>query len=249
MLYTAGSTDLWLRRYQPAPQAPHRLVCLPHAGGSASYFVPVAHPLSPGIDVLAAQYPGRQDRRGEPCLPTVAELADRLAEVIEPWADRPLSLFGHSMGAILAFEVASRLESEGVAIAVVFASGRRAPGTHRDERVHQRDDNGLLAEIRSLSGTDARIMQDDELLRMALPSIRADYTAIETYTCAPDRTIAAPIHALTGDRDPKATLDEVRRWEAHTTGGFTMKVFPGGHFYLDKHAPAVLNEIKAKLRA
>ncbi|TDP92867.1 thioesterase II family protein [Labedaea rhizosphaerae] len=248
MLETAESTDLWLRRYFPAPQAPHRLVCLPHAGGSASYFLQVSRMLAPGIDVLAAQYPGRQDRRSEPCVATVAELADRLAAVIKPWADRPLSLFGHSMGAVLSFEVAYRLEAEGVEVAKVFASGRRAPGTHRDERVHLRDDNGLIAELKSLAGTDSRVMDDDELLRMALPSIRSDYKAVETYECVPGRKIAADVHALVGDADPKATVEEARRWAEHTTGSFELSVFPGGHFYLDQHVPAVLDAITTAVR-
>jgi surfactin synthase thioesterase subunit len=248
MLETAESTDLWLRRYHPAPQAPHRLVCLPHAGGSASYFLHVSRKLTPGIDVLAAQYPGRQDRRSEPCVATIADLADQLAAVIKPWADRPLALFGHSMGAVLSFEVAYRLEAEGIEISKVFASGRRAPGTHREETVHLRDDNGLIAEIKSLSGTDSRVMDDDELLRMALPSIRSDYKAVETYECVPGRTIAADVHALVGDADPKATVEEARRWAEHTTGSFELSVFPGGHFYLDKHVPAVLDAITAALR-
>lgn len=244
---TAEATDLWLRRYHPAPRAAQRLVCLPHAGGSASYFFQVARSLAPDIDVLAAQYPGRQDRRSEPCVGTVAELADQLATHVRRWADRPLALFGHSMGALLAFEVADRLESAGVAVSAVFASGRRAPGTHRDERVHLRDDDGLIAEITSLSGTDAKVMRDEEILRMVLPSIRNDYKAVETYRCAPGRSIAAPIHAMIGDDDPKATVDEVRRWAEHTTGGFELTVFPGGHFYLDRHVPALLDGIRSVL--
>ncbi len=247
MLETAESTDLWLRRYHPAPRARHRLVCLPHAGGSASYFFQVSRTLAPDIEVLAAQYPGRQDRRSEPCVENVASLADQLAAAVEPWSDRPLALFGHSMGAILAFEVASRLESAGVEVTSVFASGRRAPGTHRDERVHLRDDDGLVAEIKALSGTDSRVIEDDELIRMVLPSIRSDYKAIETYRCSPRRRIAAPVHALVGDADPKATVDEVRRWAEHTTGAFELTVFPGGHFYLDKQVPAVLGMISRTL--
>ena len=247
MTHTAEATDLWLRRYHTAPDAAHRLVCLPHAGGSASYFFGVARNLAPAVDVLAAQYPGRQDRRTEPCVATVTELADLLAAQVAGVADKPLSLFGHSMGAVLAFEVASRLEADGVRPHSIIVSGRRAPDTVRDECVHLRDDDGLIAEIQSLSGTDTKVMQDEEILRMVLPSIRNDYRAVETYRGEPGRTVAAPIHALIGDSDPKATVDEVRRWAEHTTGAFALKVFPGGHFYLDHHVPEVLGLIRAAL--
>lgn len=249
MTHTAPATDLWLRRYHTAQDAAHRLVCLPHAGGSASYFFGVAGNLAPTVDVLAAQYPGRQDRRAEPCVETITELADLLAAQVARVADKPLSLFGHSMGALLAFEVATRLEADGVRPHAIIVSGRRAPGTVRDERVHLRDDDGLVAEIQSLSGTDAKVMQDEELLRMVLPAIRNDYRAVETYRGEPGRTVSTPVHALVGESDPKATVDEVRRWAEHTTGAFTLKVFPGGHFYLDRHVPEVLGLIRAALGA
>lgn len=247
MISAATDAGLWVRRYHPAPDPRVRLVCLPHAGGAASYFFPVSRALAPDIEVLAVQYPGRQDRRAEPFVRTIDELADAVAAVLRTvvgsGSDRPLALFGHSMGAIVGFEVASRLERSGIHPAVLFASGRRAPGTHRDERVHLLDDAAVLAEVRSLSGTDARVMQDDELVGMALPAIRNDYTAIETYRHRSGRRLGCPIHAMVGDSDPMASLDEVRAWRDHTDAGFDLRVFPGGHFYLDRQVGAVLDEI------
>jgi pyochelin biosynthetic protein PchC len=239
----ATMTDRWIRRYHPAPDARIRLVCLPHAGGSASYFFPVSKNLSPKIEVLAVQYPGRQDRRSEPFVPTIAELADTVTALLADETDRPLALFGHSMGAVLGFEIALRLEAAGTTPAALFASGRRAPSTQRDERVHLRDDDGLIAEVKALSGTDSRVMEDDELVRMALPALRNDYRAIETYRWQPGPKLHCPIHALVGDADPKATVEEVRKWGDHTESVFTLDTFPGQHFYLDKHAPAVMNKI------
>lgn len=93
--------DLWVRRYHPAPDAPTRLLCLPHAGGSASYYFPASRTLSPRIEVLAVQYPGRQDRRTEPCVESIDELADKVVDTVKGWTDRPLAVFGHSMGATL----------------------------------------------------------------------------------------------------------------------------------------------------
>ncbi|MGQ0838201.1 thioesterase II family protein [Actinokineospora sp.] len=244
----ADATDLWVRRFHPAPDAPNRLLCLPHAGGSASYYFPVSRTMSPHVEVLAVQYPGRQDRRTERCVESVGELADLLADIVEPWADRPLTLFGHSMGASVAFELALRLEERGIVAHGLFASGRRAPSTHRDERVHERDDNGLLAEIKRLNGTESQLLDDDEVLRMVLPAIRADYKAAETYRYEPGPKLATPIYALVGDDDPKATVEEVRQWGEHTTGPFELEVFPGGHFFLNAHVPAVIDRIFAHLR-
>ncbi|MER7757403.1 alpha/beta fold hydrolase [Kitasatospora sp. NPDC097643] len=242
--------DLWIRRFHQAPDAPVRLLCLPHAGGSASFYFPVSAALSPGIEVLAVQYPGRQDRRSEPSIGTVAELADRIHRVVAPVEDdRPLALFGHSMGAVLGFELARRLEADGRAPAVLFASGRRGPATHRDERVHLRDDDGLVAELKALSGTNTALLGDEEILRMILPAIRNDYRAIETYRRPEGGPLSSPIVALIGDADPKSSVEEAKAWAEETTGDFRLKVFPGGHFYLAAHQREVLAEITDGLAA
>ncbi|GAA2998497.1 alpha/beta fold hydrolase [Streptomyces lactacystinicus] len=243
----AAIDDLWVRRYHPAPEARHRLICLPYAGGSASYFFPVSRALSPQVDVLAVQYPGRQDRRQEPCVESVQELADLLVDVVKPWADRPLSLFGHSMGASVAFELALRLEDLGIVPHTVWASGRRAPGAHRDERFHRLDDQGLLTEIKRLDGTDNNLLDDEEMVRMVLPVLRSDYRAAETYRPTPGAALTAPVLALVGDDDPKVTVDEARKWAEHTSGPFELEVFRGGHFYLNAHANTVVDRIRTRL--
>lgn len=237
--------NLWIRRYHPAPEAAERLVCFPHAGGSASFYLPVSTALSPAVDVLGVQYPGRQDRRHEPGVTSVADLADSITRALADWGDRPLTFFGHSMGAVVAFEVARRMEGAGGGPVRLFASGRRAPSRTREENVHLRDDDGLVAELRALSGTDVQFLADEELLRMILPAIRSDYTAVETYRCDSRATVRCPVTVLTGNADPKTSLDEARAWAEHTTGGSELKVFPGGHFFLaDRQADvlAVLTE-------
>ncbi|MDT0615639.1 thioesterase II family protein [Streptomyces lancefieldiae] len=242
------STDLWLRRYHPAPQARVRLACLPHAGGSASYFAPVARSLAPGIDVLAVQYPGRQDRLSEPPVDTVEALADLIAPVLLPYADLPLALFGHSMGASVGYEVARRLEKAGNAPLVLVVSGRRAPVRHRAETTHLRDDAGLVAEVQALGGANSRLLDDPELRSMALPALRSDYRAAETYRPGPG-AVSCPVTALVGESDPKCTLDEASSWREHTAGDFALHTFPGGHFYLDQQAPAVLDVLGERIRA
>ncbi|WP_327418315.1 thioesterase II family protein [Streptomyces sp. NBC_01233] len=252
MTTRSENRDLWIRRYHPADDSAVRLLCLPHAGGSASFYFPVSQALSPGIEVLAVQYPGRQDRRLEPCPDSIAELADSLLPLlVDEWADRPLALFGHSMGASLAFELAGLLEQRaGILPVMLFASGRRAPSRFRPEDdVHLRGDEALLLEIKQLAGTDSRVLGDDEVLRMVLPAIRSDYRVAELYRPERVHQVSCPVMALVGDNDPKAQLDDVRAWQEHTSGAFTMEVFPGGHFYLTEQAPRLITRIGEVLTA
>ncbi|MEU7474497.1 alpha/beta fold hydrolase [Lentzea sp. NPDC042327] len=235
--------DAWLRGFSPSPDSEVRVVCFPHAGGSASYYVPFAEQLSPVADVLAVQYPGRQDRRHEPCIDDIAVLADRVAEVLAPHLDRPTIYFGHSMGATLAFEVARRTTA-----AHLFASGRRAPSCWRDERVHQRDDDGLIAEMRALNGTSSALLQHEKILRMVLPAVRADYRAAETYRYAEGPDLTAPVTVLVGDDDPLVTLDEARAWQRHTTGTTELHVLPGGHFFLEDQWPRITGLVGDEVR-
>lgn len=238
----SSTTDnLWIRRFRPSPGAAERLVCFPHAGGSASFYVPVAAALSPRVDVAAIQYPGRQDRRLEPGPASVAALADQITEALAAWDDdRPLTFFGHSMGALVAFEVARRMERTGSGPVRLFASGRRAPSRTRDEHVHTLDDDGVIAELRALAGTDAQVLQDEELLRMVLPAIRSDYRAVETYRCDPGATVGCPVTVLTGDADPRTSLPEAHAWSEHTTAEADVRVFTGGHFFLSERPAEVL---------
>ncbi|MDI5965480.1 alpha/beta fold hydrolase [Streptomyces sp. SL13] len=236
--------SLWIRRFHPRPDSEVRLVCLPHAGGSASFYFPMSDMMGTSVEVLSVQYPGRQDRRAEPCISSIPELADLVAAALVPWADRPLVFFGHSMGATLGFEVARRLERDhGIVLVGLFASARRAPSRKRHETVHQRDDRGIITELQRLSGTNSQIMGDEELLRMVLPAIRADYRAAETYEYDPGPKLRCPIVSLVGDDDPKVTMDEARAWGEHTESSFDFQVFPGGHFYLASHQSEIVNAI------
>jgi surfactin synthase thioesterase subunit len=244
---TTPLSDDWIRRYHPRPDAAVRLVCFPHAGGSAPFYFPVSAAAGPDVEVLSVQYPGRQDRRTEPFIENIDELADALAEVLTPWLDRPFAFFGHSMGATVAFEVARRCEARGLVPLHLFVSGRRAPSRTRDEHVHERDDAGLIADLVLLSGTDTRIFGEPELMGLVLPAIRNDYKAAETYVYREGEPLRCPITVLIGDDDPKSTVDEAESWRDHTTGATTAHVYPGGHFYLVEHKDAVLDVISRAL--
>ncbi|RGA00940.1 MULTISPECIES: thioesterase II family protein [Microbispora] len=240
-----NGSDGWVRRFHPAPRAAARLICFPHAGGASTYFFPVSRTLSPGIEVLAIQYPGRQDRRTEPLIDDLHVLADVLAPVVKPWCDGPpVYLYGHSMGATLAFEVGVRLTQEGAAPRALVVSGRRAPSTFRDERVHLLSDDDFIRDLDRLSGTDPRLFEDPQVVEMILPALRNDYRAAETYRYRPGPRLDCPVVALIGDEDAQVTVEEARVWSEHTTGRFDLGVYRGGHFFINDHAADVMRVIR-----
>lgn len=240
MSSSADVDNPWFRRFKPSDFAPVRFVFFPHAGGSASYYLEYANALAPHADVLAVQYPARQNRLAEPGISSVPEIADRIAGELRGWLDRPTYFFGHSMGSAVAFEVARRFADQGLAAPDrLFVSAGRAPSLPRDTSVHLLGDDELLKEIAGLGGTDERILAVPALRQVILPSLRADYTAIETYRCEPGVTVPAPITGLAGESDSHATVEQVGAWAGHTTGGFDLRVFPGGHFYVADEVEAV----------
>ncbi|HEX5406866.1 MAG TPA: alpha/beta fold hydrolase [Pseudonocardiaceae bacterium] len=241
--------DRWIRSFHPTRHSPVQLVCLPHAGGSASYYHPMSADLAKrGVDTLIVQYPGRQDRRTEPALTTIAELADGVTDALTGRSDLPIVLFGHSMGAVVAFETARRLERAGTPVATVLVSGRRGPTATRTERwVHQMPDGEVVGEIKLLDGTAGELLDDPEMLELVMPAIRADHQAIETYVAETGALVHCPLTALVGDADPKTTPEEARAWSVHTTDRFDLRVFPGGHFYVADQRAAVVATIMAEI--
>jgi surfactin synthase thioesterase subunit len=237
----------WIRRFHPHPEAEIRLICLPHAGGGAPSYLPTSAAMTPEVQVLAVQYPGRQERRREPLIGSVDGLADELFRVLEPDSEQPFALFGHSMGAMVAYELALRFEDAGRPPLRLFASGRRAPSRYRPEENQPLDDESLLAELRELSGTDKRLFQRDDLLRASLPVLRNDYLAADAYVHRPEAKLHSPITVLVGDQDPHVTMDEARSWREHTTGDIEVLVYAGGHFYLTEHQEQVVSVIAERL--
>lgn len=240
-------THPWLRSFAPAEADAVQLVCFPHAGGSAGYFRRMSALLSPSIDVRAVQYPGRQDRHREPMPPDLLTLASSVSAVLQQPRASVYAFFGHSMGAVVAYEAARALRPDSRP-AALFVSGRRAPSTFRPDDVHTRGDQGLISEVLSLGGTDAAALLDADVRELVMPVIRQDYRLIETYRHRPFPELDLPITALVGEQDPTTTVDEAHAWQRHTSGPFALHRFPGGHFFLNEHWEAVTDIISSNLR-
>ncbi|MCX2954720.1 thioesterase II family protein [Lentzea sp. NEAU-D7] len=221
--------DRWSRKFHTtSEEAPH-LVCFPYAGGSAGWFARLSAHLAGDVRVSSIQYPGRLDRLHEQPIGDLHVLADEVVAALD--TSRPVSLFGHSMGAVVAFEVARRLQAASVPVPHLFVSGRSAPHLLRNAGVHLMSDDDLITVIESLGGVPPGVLRDAELRAMVVPVVRNDYRAIETYRCAPAALITAPITALAGTDDPLVPVPAASEWTRHTTGTFAMHELPGGHFF------------------
>ncbi|MGF1426920.1 thioesterase II family protein [Kitasatospora sp. LaBMicrA B282] len=230
---TTAETARWFRTPTPRPHARVRLVCFPHAGGSAGAFRALAGDLPADVELVAVQYPGRQDRYGESPATDLDTLAGDIAAAIEPLLDRPVAFLGHSLGGTVAFETARRLSSRHrPALRHLFASARRAPSVP-NPFPPLLDEAGVLAYVRTLGGVGAQLLQDAELREMALPVLRADFHLVDTYRYRPGAPLLCPITAVVGRDDEACRPEDARRWAECTAGGFELRTVAGGHFYFE----------------
>ena len=244
------TADRWLRTRTPRPSAALTLVCLPHAGGSASYYRDWGARLPASVEARVVQYPGREERLVDAPVDDMAAMADVLADVLAPLFDRPVALFGHSMGAAIAYEVARRCEERGRPPALLVASGFAAPHRRTPRDLHTRDDDALVAELTRVSGEDAAALADPDLRELLLPMIRADYRLIERYApTAPPPPVSTPLVVYRGDADPDVDADRGEAWRDLTASGELgeHRAFTGGHFYFRHDPTALLGAISAHL--
>jgi pyochelin biosynthesis protein PchC len=227
-----------------------RLICFPHAGGSARFFRCWADKLPATIGLLAVQYPGREDRLDEECVTHLGPLADAITRALEPVTDLPLVLFGHSLGAAVAYEVARRLDAgRGTAPAALFVSGRPAPSRQREQSLHLADDQALWDDVTRQAGTPGEVLGNPELRSLVLPALRGDYRLSETYQAAPGPLLRCPVVACLGDTDPDVTLAEAGCWREVTRAAFSLQVFAGDHFYLVPREAEVIDMVVRQLGA
>ncbi|MBB5916315.1 surfactin synthase thioesterase subunit [Nocardia transvalensis] len=242
----------WVRELGGVAGARVVLVCFPPGGGSASAYRALAQRVGGGVGVAAVQYPGRQDRLGEPMVDDIGEMADRVtSELTVRGTGERLALFGHSMGATVAFETARRLEAAGREVAHLFVSGRIAPSEPYPGRLHDAPDAELIDELARLANDPAAVAilrSEPGLAELVLPAVRNDYRAVETYAFRPGESLRCDISALLGDADPTVTPEQADLWRRHTSGEFHRDVFPGRHFYLDERVPEVADLVVGRLR-
>ncbi|MDT0457049.1 thioesterase domain-containing protein [Streptomyces sp. DSM 41527] len=224
-----------------APDAVARVVCLSRAGGSARDFDRWRAPMGEDVELAAVQLPGRLDRFHEPPLSDLHEIAEEVAAALTTLPARPYVLFGDCMGALLAFETACALRRRGAAPpdCLVVAS-YPAPDRLRTERPYgdgSADD--LRQRLREVGGVPPAVLDEDELFELMLPMLRADFAAFEGYRHRPTEPLSVDIHALVGADDPYVTVTDLHGWQRHTTGEFTARALPGGHFFLHESDDAV----------
>ncbi len=237
----------WLQRLAPRPDAPQRLFCFHHAGGSAAAFRLWPARL-PEFDVCAVQLPARANRFVEPPLTDMAAVVDALVPVVRPLLDRPYALFGHSMGSAVAWALAQRLHALGDVLPErLFVSGRQPPHRPFDEWSMSAlsDAAAIDAVQRSFGGLPAEVLATPELVEMMLPTLRADFAVLEGHRPGSVAPLPVTIVALGGADDPCAAPDHLRPWQDYTARPLRMRHFPGGHFYLDTR----LDDVLALLRA
>jgi surfactin synthase thioesterase subunit len=234
--------DTWLQCTLPHLRPDRRLICFPHAGGSASFYRDWGGHL-PGTEVYAVRYPGRAERIAEPPPTDMRRLGAEIAAAVAPLADRPLALFGHSMGAVVALETARSLEARGVAVAHLFASGsRNAPLPPRvDPGELEEDDESVAARLVDLGGTSPEMATDPLFLELVLPYVRSDTLMFHSYDSRPLPVLRCPVTTIVGDADPDA---DRRPWPELTGGPFRELVVRGDHFYLRAEPPyALIQEV------
>ena len=249
----AAPDGAWVRPLAAArPGARLRLLCFHPAGGGPALFRGWPAALPEDVEVLAVQLPGREGRLAEPCLTGFPEAVKRLHAALRPWLDRPYALFGHSMGALLAYGVATAAARHGDRTpAGLLVSGAGGPGSARDRRGRAYwSERELVAELRSMGGTPEEVLADRDLLSVVLPTLRADYAICDSFRRPAGPPLDCPVSVFGGQDDDSVPVGDLRRWSDTTRGESSVRLFPGGHFFLTApSSAAVLAAVAADLAA
>jgi len=226
-----------------------RLFCFPYAGGGASVYRKWPSSLPADVQLLAAQLPGREARFVEPPLRDIQSVLGHLVAAIEPILDRPFVFFGHSLGALIAYELAKLLRSLGLRMPEhLFLSGRRAPSIPIGRRsFHDLPDDELIQEIRALSGTSEGVLENGELMKLVLPTLRADFAIHDTYRYREEAALDVPFSIFGGLDDIATSRENLFAWQTMTNRGAQLILFQGGHFFIDEARDEVLAAVERTL--
>jgi medium-chain acyl-[acyl-carrier-protein] hydrolase len=237
----------WIIRRRASPYTEFQLFCFPYAGGSATAYRRWPELAPRTIQVCGVEFPGRGARVEEPPVPDLLALVGNLADLLQPLLDVPYAFFGHSMGGLVAFELARALrERSAPPPRHLFISATAAPGTpSRRRSLKAASDAEVLEELRDLGGTSQELLNDADLMSMALPALRADYTALGSYRHRAAAPLDMPFTVFGGRRDPIAPPADLDGWRRHTTAGCRIELFPGDHFYLHNAGREILRTIAA----
>ena len=242
--------EQWIYR-RPSPAARLRLFCLPYAGGGSSIYSRWQGDFPEDVEVCAVELPGRRARLREPPIRRAAPLVEAIAEGLSPYLDLPFVFFGHSMGALLAFELALHLRRAGrPGPRALFLSAAAAPHLPRTRRLlWQLSDDEFLREIRGYGGTPEEVFSEPGLLALFLPVLRADFEVFDTYEYEDDGPLDCPLHVYGGRDDERATPGQLRAWGELASNLESVELFPGGHFYLHAQRPALTSALARELAA
>ena len=235
----------WFLSCRGAGPLRYRLFCFPYAGAGASVYRRLAAAVPPGVEICAAQLPGREDRFSEPPLVRLSAIVPLLVREMQPLMGARFAFFGHSMGALLAFELTRELRRRNLPLPLhLFVSGRRAPHLEGRRRpLHALPSPELHDELRALQGTPAAVLDDAELMALVEPILRADFEVCETYGYASGEPLDPPLSVFGGAADPEASVEELEGWREHSTRFRGVRLLPGNHFYLHDQWDALMREM------
>lgn len=226
-----------------------RLFCLPYAGGSARVFADWQADVPQWLEVVPLELPGRGTRFGEAPHTRLEFLLDDLHRDVAPRLDEPFAVFGHSLGAMLGYELVRMLAREGRQAEHLFVSGAGAPHIPTRKPAYHLSDDDFRRHLRDLGGTPPEVVESDELMDLLLPVLRADFTIADTYVPLPGEGVDCPVTAFCGDADEEAPPRDVMAWRRYARAGFNLRMLPGGHFFLDSARHDLLTTLATSLRA
>lgn len=238
------TSSLWLKRLPPNPHTRLRLFCFPYAGGAASVYRTWQQHLPAEIEVCAVQLPGRENRIREQPFTDVGTLVQALIPHLLPYLDKPFALFGHSMGSLIAYELAQQLHQQsGRRPTYLLVSGRRAPFLPEPEALLHTlpSDEAFLTELQQrYQNLPTVLFEDAELRDLFVPLLRADFALVERYLGTAKPPLPCPIVAFGGEADSRASRAELMAWQELTQSDFALHLLPGGHFYLNQQPQQLL---------